>query len=243
MKNKKQSVFSEFIENKKFVDYFNIFEMECRNSLIITIIIIATLYIFKVYENYDKFIETFRSLSQNIGVALVSLLGIIFAGIALIIGILKKQVIHEIDKINGKDTTKKLLVSFKFLVVNIGFAIMVFFYIYIILNINIKYIPKNIFYIILGLVIYYFCFLIFYTVSLILNTIRIYFIVNRYEELVEEKRSVIDEANEIRIDFILNTILRDCDKEEFINSLKEYVDNSSISDKKSIKEYFDEYYN
>lgn len=243
MQEKKKGIFNEFKENGKFKDYFNISEIECSLSLCITSIVLVSLYYIKIYENFNEFLETFKSLSQNIGIALLTLLGIIFTGITLIISILNKKVIYEIDKLNGKGTTNRLLVSFKFLVMNIGIAIMLFFYIYIIIDANIINPPKAIFYIILGLITYYFCFLIFYTVALIFNTIRIYYIANKYEEILDKKHSIIDSANEIRIDFILNTILVNVSKEDFIESLNEYIDNSSIDDKEKIKRYLNDYYN
>lgn len=243
MQNNNQGIYNEFKVNGKFKDFFNISEIECKFSIIITCIVLLSLYYFKVYENFNEFVEAFKSLSQNIGIALVTLLGIIFAGITLIISILSKNIIYQIDKLNGKGVTKKLLVSFKFLVVNIGFAIMLFFYIYIILCIKSIYVDKVVFYVLLAAIIYYFCFLIFYTVSIILNTIRIYFIVNSYETILEEKRTVIDSANEIRIDFILNSILDNISKKEYINSLNEYIDNSNIQNKEDVKKYLNDYYN
>ena len=242
MQDKKKGIFKEFIENGKFIDYIKISEMECKLSLIITAIVVASLYYIDIFENFNLYIETFKNLSQNIGIALVTLLGIIFTGITLIISILNKKIIHEIDRINGEGTTNKLLVSFKFLVVNIGISIMLFFYIYIMIDVKSINPPKIVFYLILTLVVYYFNFLIFYTVSLILNTIRIYFIVNKYEEIVDGKRSIVDDANEIRIDFILNTILSNVSKEEFIESLNEYIDNSNIDNKENVKEYLNNYY-
>lgn len=243
MQNKKKGIFNEFKENGKFKDYINISQIECKLSICITMIVLISLHYINIYENFNKFIETFKNLSQNIGIALVTLLGIIFTGITLIISILNKKVIYEIDKLNGKGTTNKLLVSFKFLVVNIGIAIMLFFYIYIMIDVETINPPKVLFYIILAIIIYYFCFLIFYTVSLINNTIRIYFIVNKYEKVIDEKRSIIDDANEIRIDFIMNTILNNVSKEQFIESLNEYVDKTNINNKEEVKRYLNEYYN
>ena len=153
MQDKKKGIFKEFIENGKFIDYIKISEMECKLSLIITAIVVASLYYIDIFENFNLYIETFKNLSQNIGIALVTLLGIIFTGITLIISILNKKIIHEIDRINGEGTTNKLLVSFKFLVVNIGISIMLFFYIYIMIDVKSINPPKIVFYLILTLVV------------------------------------------------------------------------------------------
>src|SRR5699024_4110251 len=100
------------------------------------------------------------------------------------------------------------------------------------------------FYVILSIVVYYISFIIFYSISLIGNIIRLFYISHLYSGIQEKKMTLYEQVNEVRIDFILNSILNDSNvpKDEFRDKLVEFVNLSNFENKEELKKYFKEYY-
>lgn len=238
----KNSIFGRFNENKKWNDYFNLKTFECRISLLMVAVIVVTFVILRVYDNFNDFLTPLQNITIYIASALIGMLGIILAGIAIIIGVLNNNIVKSIEKLNDKGSIQKVLVSFEFLAFNIGIGILIFFLIHIILYSHKGIIPEFPFYFVLIIISYLFSFIIFYAVSLISNSVRVFFITGLYSDIINNEKTIYDLSNEIRIDFILRSILKDTSKEEFLAKLFEMIDSSDIKDKEAVKTYLKNYY-
>lgn len=238
-------ILSRFNDNKKWKDYYNFKSFEVKFSLFTSLVLLFIFYNWDIYSNFDKFIVSLQNTTLNIATAFIGMLGTILAGLAIIIGILQKKVIDAIERLNGKGSVYNILISFEFLAFNIGLGILLFYTLNLGLYSPKEILPKFTFYILAFLVIYFFFFIIFYTISLISNSIRVFYITNLYSEVEENEKNIIDIANELRIDFILGKTLdnSNTDKNQFMNELLNYVDMSNVPDKEAIKNYFKTYYN
>ena len=233
----------KILEKKKYKDFYNFKAWECKVSIIITIIIFLLLINTPVdiVTNFSNYIETLKNIVIYIASGLLAMIGVIMAGIALILSLLSKKFRQSIKGIGNTDPSKDIMLSFEFLVINLAFGSILFFLLYFMLSVDIN-IGIWPFYITLFLFIYYFNFLIFYTIALIENTIDLYFIKDLYEEIDLQDKSLYDKVNEIRIDYLLKNS-NVTSKEELLESLESIVDEMNIQNKDEIKKYFRNYYN
>ncbi|MYL35541.1 hypothetical protein GLW08_11840 [Pontibacillus yanchengensis] len=239
----KTRILDRFSTNKKWKDYINIRSFECKASLIISILLVFAFYLFDMYGSFDTYVEVLQDITLNIIQALISLLGIIIAGVAIIFSALNKEVLATIKKINPTASIQTIFISFEFLAFNIGIGIMIFLLLHFSLYTSFELVPEIVFYILLSFFLYFFTFIIFYAISLISNIIRLFYITDTYSNINDYENSVHYEANEIRIDFILNSIMKDrISKEEFIKQLFEFVERSNSDNKEEVKKYFRDYY-
>lgn len=241
----KGNIFKRFTKNKKWYEYIDFKSFECQMSLSITVLfIILAVYFLDIHNNFNDYLVVLQNITIGIAQALIGMLGIILAGIAIIVGVLNKDVLKSIEKINGKDAVKPILSSFEFLAFNTGLGVMVFFLIDLIL-----YSPKGLvgeftFYLILAVISYFFLFLIFYTISLISNSIKFFFITGIYNDINDKEQNIYEIINELRIDYILSLVLKDTNtsKEEFLRDLNQFVSSSNIEDKEAVRAYLKKYY-
>lgn len=239
-----KSLLSKFNKYKKWFDYFDINSFEVKSALLLTVIILIILLDNQIYSNFKDYLIPLQNSSIYIASALIGMLGTILAGIALIISVLGRSTVKMIEKVNGPNKIEEILVSFEFLAFNIGIAIIIMFLIHFSLYSTHNLISIIPFYIIFLFVLYLFLFIIFYTISLISNSIKIFFITNQYSEILENEKTIYEEVNELRIDYILNIILeaKCTSSETFMNDLNKYLDSSNIKDKESVKNYLKNYY-
>ncbi|WPC42380.1 hypothetical protein [Clostridium sp. JS66] len=237
-------LFKRFNKYKKWKDLFDFSSLECKIAVIFTGIILWITYSFNIYADFKSFEVAIQNVALYIASALIGMIGIILAGIAVIISMLNKNVTKEIERLNGKDSVDEILVSFEFLTFIIGIQIITFFLTYIILYSPLSLPTEKLFYLIFAVLSYIFVFTIFYTVSLVSNNVKLFLITNTYNEVIESEKSIYSEANEIRIDFILNMLIESygIKKESFLSELQEFVDKSDIKEKEVIKNYLRQYY-
>lgn len=204
---------------------------------------ICSFLLFRLFSFWSK---TYWKRDLTIALVLAALFtGTILAGIAIIISILNKDVIKLIQKLNGKESIQKVLVSFEFLAFNIILGIVLYYALHYVLYIPKPLVPVFFFYLILAICVYFFLFIVFYTLSLIVNSIRVFIITNTYSDIMEQERNVYDQSNEIRIDYIFKMLFNDksISQEDCINKLDEFVELSNIQNKEEVKNYLRKYYN
>ena len=238
------TLFKRFKKYNKWDDLVDFTSFECELALMFTVIFLTIIIVFRIYSNFKCFEIAFQNVTLYIASALIGMIGIILAGIAVIIGLLNKDAFNEIEKINGKNSVDKVLVSFEFLTFIIGTQIIIFFLTYIILYSPFNLPPQIIFYLIFAALFYIFTFTIFYTIGLVSNSIKIFFIKIMYNEISENEKNLYLEVNEIRIEFILNTLIEKygIKKEDFLSELQTFVNESNINDKETVKKYLRQYY-
>lgn len=169
-------IFKNFTKNGKWIDYINLKNFECLLSFILTLIFLVTSYFIGLYNNLGHYIVDLQNVTLYIAQALIGTIGIIIAGVAIVMSVFNKDVMKQLKKLNRKEDIGKIFVSFEFLAFNIGIAIMAFLLVHICLfNDNIL-IPKFYFYLLFVVLFYFFSFVIFYSISLISNIIKIFFI-------------------------------------------------------------------
>lgn len=233
----------KMLKNKKYKDYYNFNNSECKISIIISIIviIIALNPQIDLFENFSIYKAGLQNITIYIASGLLAMIGVILAGIALLLGLLDDEFKKSIKDVVPGEPVKEIMLSFEFLAINLGFASLIFFVIHFFLYVNI-YIDKIIFYILIFISVYYFTFLVFYTIALISNSIELYLVKDIYKEISNNEKSMYDKANEVRIDYILLKILKQEERECLLQELEEIVDEMGIDEKESIKKYFKDYY-
>ncbi|MDM5336371.1 hypothetical protein QUF84_03875 [Fictibacillus enclensis] len=240
----KEYILNRLTRNKKWWDYLDFRSLECQAALFFSILLIVLIHFLNVYETFEPFLLAFQNITLGIAQALIGMLGFVLAGIAIIISTLKKDVVKKIDQINGNGTVKKILSSFEFLALNISVLIVWFYILYLLLSTPSKLIGVISFNFIVFFTSYFFLFVIFYSTGLVSNCAKLFLISNTYEDIVSNEKNIIETANEIRIDFILNTLIQDnqISQVEFLTKLEQFVENSNVMEKEKIKNYFKNYY-
>lgn len=240
----KTRIFDRFTENNKWHDYLNFKSFEIKMSLITVLAILVLFYTLNIYDNFNAFLLPLQNLTLYIFQALIGMLGIILAGLAIIVGLLNKETIHSIEKHNDKLSLQKTLISFEFLSFNIGIGIFIFVIIHLILYSKQSLINTILFYFILAIVTYFLAFIMFYTISLIGNCIRVFYINNIYNDIATKEKNIYEAANEVRIDYLLYALQKQThvSPNELLDDLDKFVDATNSKDKEEIKKYLRSYY-
>lgn len=230
------------IANKKYRDYYSFRNWECKISIVLTTLIVISLTTpsINIYGRLDEYIPIIQNITIYLAAGLLAMIGVILAGIALILSLLDKKFRDSIKDISEKDLVREIMGSFEFLVLNLGISSILFFILYFLTATGI-YVEKYVFYFSIFIIIYYVLFLIFYTIALIGNTIELYFIKDLYEEIEHKDKTLYERANEVRIDYLLRNGNINS-KEEFILELECIIDSMDMKDKESVKKYLRNYY-
>lgn len=225
--------------------YIDIRESEVRIAGILTIIIFGLSKYLNIYETFFSFEDTMENLLLYFIGGFVGLLGVILAGVAVVIGIFTKKEIEVINEVNNKeDFLSTILECYRFCSTNIGLSIVYLSIIYIVISSELPLLEANKFYIIFILTIYIITFNLFYVVSLINECVQLHTTKKIYAEAIANDKNTMDRINEIRTDFILKKLKEGglLDLDTFKQQLIQYVDDSNMQDKDKVKEYLDEYY-
>ncbi|WP_419750628.1 hypothetical protein [Terrisporobacter petrolearius] len=235
---------SRFLKYKKFTEFVDYKSMESIIALLMTMIFVFISECINLYEKFDIFQPALQNIAIYVAAALIGMIGIILAGISIVICSINKENRKVIERLNGENTLEELLVSFEFLAFIVGIQILVYFCLYLILYSELPLLPKLPFYIIVILLVFNLTFTLFYTVQLVGNSIRIFIISKKYDDVIEENIDILHVANEVRIDFILKVLSENLknDSEDLIKALESYTKECSIEEKELIIKYFEEYY-
>lgn len=239
-----------FNEYGKWKDYIAIRSFEFKFSAGTTIIIfLYLLLVLDVHNKFTNYVVPFQTFTSGILQALIGMLGIILAGLAIVISMLNNEMVKEIEKQVEKKEGKKhaisrILTSFEFL----AFTISIWIFLILIINITLyskdNLINGFLFYSIVVITLYFLSFIVFYTVALISNCVRIFYISNLSTVVTENEQTLFDRANEVRIDFIIKTISEDkkISGEEFLSELNKVIDSTYPESSEPLKKYFESYY-
>lgn len=235
---------SRIIENKKWKDLYNIKESEVKISLILTIIVLAVAIILDFHNSFIELEEAVKSVLSVFLGGLLAMLGFVLAGIAIVISLFDPKMLRMLRNLKKEKIVLQILISFEFSAFFIAVTVFIIVILYIAVSTNVPIINGIYFYGIFGLTVYSIIFNIFYIIALIGNCIRVYQISISFEELDFIERSLIDEANEIRIDYILNSLgkISNITREDLKHKLIEFAVNSEKDSKNEIIQYFSEYY-
>ena len=225
----------------KLYDLVNIHETEVKLAIIFTAFTIFILVYLQIYNNFSLFEERFSSILEMLSGGLIGLLGFSISGIAIIVTLFTKEETYWITKLNGENSIERILGSYKFLSLSLAVEVICFVIIDISLSSDKKLIEENIFWFIILIIVYHLYFNLFYLVALINNCIELYKIKRIYGELEKRNLQYDNNKDDVRIDFIMATLLNicNCTQEELYSSLKEFVERSSLNydEKEKVLEY------
>ena len=229
--------------NKKWSDYINYKEDENRIAFIIAVIVVLISILCRFYDNFQSYQKLLQDVLLSIGCSALGIVGVALSGVAIITGLFSRKQVYLIEKHNGTGTFEKVMSSFLFLAFNCAIVLLYSIILIFLIQSQMLLPVKVIFYIIEMISIYFVVFNLFYAVSLVGNCISIFKIRNIYDSIKE--KDFFDEANEVRIDMIYNTLLNkyNVSQEEFFRALEETINNSDIENKRELMEYFYKYYN
>ncbi len=88
-------------------------------------------------------------------------------------------------------------------------------------------------------------FIIFYTIALVKNCVKLYQIKNIYGKISETKKTMYDEINEVKNDYIFSTLsnICRCTNEEVVKDLIRFIEEGEIKNKNEILKYIKNQYN
>jgi len=208
-------------------------------SLSTALLFIFVLHKVNFYDNFSHFLDISNNICLCIVAGLFGIIGFSLSGISIIVSLFTKQDAEIINKYNNKKTLTQLMSGYEFLAFHSAINIVVMFIFYILINSNLKIAPKGLFYFLIAGLVYFVFFDIYYMCSLVGNCIKLHEIKCAYEKINELERSILDNANEIRIDLLL-TILANhtkIDINEILDELERYIDESTYTNKEDVKNY------
>ena len=225
-------------------DLINGKEWEVKWSIGVSSLLLLLLLCIGFYDNFEVYEKALCDLLICFIGSMIGLLGFSLSGIAIIVSLFSKGETKNIEQINGKDTIAEILSSYTFLAKNIVVQCVALIVIYMLCSSEVVMAPIVIFYLILFLEIYHVIFILLYTVSLIENCIELYKIKNIYSEIESTQKTIHDNVNEIKIDFILSTLISNygCSTTEVIDKMIQFVEESDISNKEAIIQYIKNQY-
>lgn len=226
----------------RYKDYISISSWEVRASLTTTIVVLCVFVNFiYLYEDFDNYVSIICDIVLCIIGAEFGLLGIILAGIGIIVGLISKEVYLAIKSIN-QEIIPRLMSQYEFCAVCLVVQIVYFSIIPIMINSKAELPDRRVFYGIVFFLVYHLFFNIYYILALLGNCIRFIEIKNKIYNVKEIEKTTIDIANEIRIELLMSEVLKGMEKSELLYQLELLVDLSSIDGKDEIKQYFRDYY-
>lgn len=235
---------SRIIQNKKWKDIYNIKEIEVKIALIITVILLSSAVFLDFHHEFITIQDDIKTIITIFLGGLLAMLGFVLAGIAIVISLFDKKMISFLQRIKKENAILQILVSFEFSAFFVAITILFLTGLYIVISLSEPVLGKVLFYVIFSVSIYSVLFNIFYIIALIGNCIRIYQLSIQFNEIDYLERSLIDEVNEIRIDYILNSIgnMSGTSRENLKESIVEFTKCSNNKSKDSIIKYLEKYY-
>lgn len=233
------------IKYGKLKDFFNLKEFEVWFSLTLSFLIVFILYKIDVYNSIELYKDLIQNIILSIIGGLIGLLGFVLAGVTLVTTMFNKSLNQIIDRITqNKESIIKILTSYEFLALSIGVEIVFLLVIGFINSSNLQSLNVNYFYLSIYIICYSILFNLFYTVSTVGNSITLYRISLKYSDLVVINKTVIDECNEIRIDYILNKfgLEKGLSREQLLSDLISFTRKTNSQNKEEVEDYFNNYY-
>lgn len=191
----KDTSFKDIKEYKKYNDIFNIKSIEVVVSLIVAIVF--TIIMIKIIANinYEDINNLIRSLTKDVAIALIGLLGFIVTGLAILTSAISNKLMNIVYKKQKIQIIKKILLSFYFLGLIIGITIVLQFTLYLVSFFSVN-INRWLLGIVTFIVTYLVTFILFYSIALIGNCVQIFNIINiptqNYTYLKKEDRDLFD---------------------------------------------------
>lgn len=230
---------------KRYKDYYAIRTFEVRMAGILTVIFgLFFCYILDFRELFITFQEDLKQIIVMIISGEFTLLGMSLAGIAIVVSLLSPEELKIIEKVDRNSTVDRVLSQFEFSALNFVLQIVYLIIIYFLITCDREVVREWIFWSVFAVIVYHFLFNLFYVVALVGSCIKMNSIKRKCYRISFNERSLVDAANEIRIEYLLAIILKDkgIEKESFLKKLDEMIDLSKMQNKDEVKKYLKDYY-
>lgn len=242
----KDSALKKTIEYKKWRDLFDIHSVECKVAIVGALAIVYFLNFSINNNDIENINSLFVALTKDVAISLIGFLGFTVAGLAILTGVISKNVVQKILENDKRKNLEKILLSFYFLGISISIDILGLFCLYIISMSKKGYSLRFVW--IIGYIFSYLTiFIIFYAAKLVGNCLEIFFIIN---ESGEKKSSInIREIyDSYRITALEKVYLSNEHNkqilEDYMKTISEQIeDNRNVEQKEWLKDMFCRHFN
>lgn len=188
----KDSAWKKFKEYKKYKDLFDKNTLEFKASIISAILLGGMIYLFFPRISNENLNILLESLTKDIAIGLIGFLGFTVAGLAILTGIVSKKFVDTVVYKEKLINLEKILLSFYFLGIIIGFSIVAHIICYML---SLCTLPcyRSVITIIIAVFSFLDVFIIFYSVKLVGNCLDIFFLVNKSDlqnDLEEDRERI-----------------------------------------------------
>ena len=232
------------ITKRKIKDFFNIKEKEVQYALVLSITIMVLLYFLNIYDDFITIQGNIIDFLELLLGGIIGLLGFSISAIAIIVTLFSREEMVQIEKINGKNVLEDFLSSYVFLNISIAIEIAELVIIVLAISSNKSQVNAIVFWLISWILTYHFFFNIFYLVSLVRNCVELYKIKRIYSKIEKEEWRFIDEINDVRIEFLLSTLMNvcDCSQQQMKEFMIEFVRNRPSDNEERLEKYIEKRY-
>ena len=234
MKKVKDSSYKKLFELEKYKDLYDFSSLECRIAVIGMILLDIVFAVCSCSVGVDETVIKAVSLLDDIGIALIGYIGFTVSALAILTGAISSKVVNIIKTRNKMVVLERILLSFYLMGMVCAAVVLVALSLHFIVEIPVA----SIFIInLIGISIlsYLIIFILFYSVKLIGNCLELFYIVNSYELLDEEKTDYKAIYNNYRITAIEKVNLSNTSIEK-VNEYKEVVKQLIETDNRSEEE-------
>lgn len=242
MKKIKDSSLEKIRKFNKYKDIYDFKSLECNLAIIFTILFLCVFILVASMEGKDVTINKIMIYLDNIGVALIGLLGFIVTGLSILTGMISSKVVAHLQSRKKMDLLEKILLSYYLLGILSASMIMEIGVLHFLsmLSIESNFLIDSILVIIN---VYIFTFIIFYAVKLIGNCLEIFCIVNSMHILVEQNENSKSQYNEYKVKALEEMLIgKNGDKlvDEYKKNIKKMIDSDGLAeqDEKGILVHF-----
>lgn len=230
---------------KRYKDYYSLSSFEVKISIIVTVVFYVLFrYIFEFYNNFVFFWDDLKLfINMSISGAL-TLLGMSFAGVAIIVSLFPADLMRVIERVDKNDTINRVLSQFEFLGLNLGMQIVYLLVLLFAVSSKRELVDERIFWIFFVIIVYHFFFNLFYSIALIGSCIKINIVKDKCNKVLHVEKSAVDVANEVRIDYLLAIVLdeKNITREKFLKEIDNMLEKSNQNNKEEVKKYLKKYY-
>lgn len=237
-------MFERIKKYKRYRDYITISTLEVKCAIICTLLFCISERLLDIHKNIQEYSDILTNLILYIISGEFCLFGMVLAGIALVVSMITESMRKQMRKQKLSDLSERILSQFEFSAANLVVQIIYMIIIYLTLASDKVVLNKKEFYIVFILVVYHLSFNIFYILQLISNCIKLNSIKEKCETINRIEKSLLDSANEIRIDYILAILLneRNINRDDFLKKIDEMIEQGNYKNSIELKEYINNYY-
>ncbi len=238
-------MFNRIKQYQRYKDYYSLKSFEVKGSLLVTVILVSiAIFVIDLYDSFFGYQQDIKQLIITIISGEFTLLGMSLAGMAIVVSLLSPELMSIINKVDKNDTVNRILSQFEFFALNMGIQISYLFFILLIIMSDVKIAPIGIFLVVFTLASYHFFFNLFYIIALVGACIKLNGIKYKCHNILFNEKTLMDMANEIRIDYLLEVLYKDknISKGEIMKELNLLVDRTNLKEKEDVKRYLNHYY-